>query len=76
VPPVITGKFMQAVLAELRRSNSPDDEVVCERAEEVESSDDRISSRGLEILRILNDVFNGLPAEPDMRIKEYQSARG
>jgi hypothetical protein len=70
------GKFMQSVLAELCRSNSPGDEMVCERAEDVESSNDRISTRGLEMLRILNDVFNGLTAEPGMRMKEYQSARG
>ena len=51
--------------------------MVCERAEEVESSNDRISTRGLEMLRILNDVFNGLTGPtPGMRIKEYQSARG
>ena len=67
---------MQAVLAELGSSNSPADEMVYDRAEDVESSNDRISTRGLEMLRILNDVFNGLPAETVMRMKEYQSARG
>jgi hypothetical protein len=67
---------MQAVIAELCRSNSRADEMVCECAEQVQSSSDRISTRGLEILRILNDVFNGFPAETGMRIKEYQSARG
>jgi hypothetical protein len=70
------GKFMQAVLAEMGRSNSPADEMVCECPEELESSNDRISTRGLEMLRVLNDVFNGLPAETGMRMKEYQSARG
>ena len=54
---------MRAVLADRY-----DTEFVCDDpargiADDAEPSSDRISSRGLEILRILNDVFNRLPLQ-------------
>jgi hypothetical protein len=53
---------MRAVLADRCDSDSYCDDVDCGIADDAASSD-RMSSRGLEILRILNDVFNGLPTQ-------------
>jgi hypothetical protein len=66
---------MQATLAELSRTESLCDETVCQSADEVQTSGDRISSRGLEILRILNEVFNGLPTEMSAGTRDRQSPR-
>jgi hypothetical protein len=68
---------MRAALAELGRSEAmPEEDSMCAYAEEGETSSDRISSRGLEILRILNDVFNGLPMETAVATNDRLSNRG
>jgi hypothetical protein len=67
---------MQTVLAEMSQLESQADEMGYEGTQDDQSSGDRISSRGLEILRILNEVFNRLPAETGVRTKEVYSARG
>jgi hypothetical protein len=54
---------MRAVLADRFGTDSLCDDVADESADASEASSDRISSRGLEILRILNDVFNRLPMQ-------------
>jgi hypothetical protein len=54
---------MRAALAEMRRTETLPDATDFECDQEVADSSDRVSTRGLEILRILNDVFNGLHAE-------------
>ena len=54
---------MPAALAERSETEVFYADRMPERFEEKGASGDRISSRGLEILRILNDVFNHLPAE-------------
>ena len=54
---------MRAVLAERYGTDSLCDDLACGYADDAEPSSDRMSSRGLEILRILNDVFNGLPMQ-------------
>jgi len=54
----------------------PEEDSMCAYAEEGETSSDRISSRGLEILRILNDVFNGLPMETAVATNDRLSNRG
>jgi hypothetical protein len=53
---------MRAVFAERCDTDSYCDDADCGLNDDASSSD-RISSRGLEILRILNDVFNGLPTQ-------------
>ncbi len=54
---------MRAVLAERYGTDSSCDDLDCGFADDAEPSSDRMSTRGLEILRILNDVFNGLPMQ-------------
>lgn len=54
---------MLALLADRYGSDSLCDDPADRFAAEAEPASDRISSRGLEILRILNDVFNGLPMQ-------------
>ncbi len=54
----------------------PESDSMCAYAEEGDTSSDRISSRGLEILRILNDVFNGLPMETTVGSNDRLSIRG
>jgi hypothetical protein len=54
---------MRAVLAERYGTDSSCDDMACDFVDDAEPSSDRMSSRGLEILRILNDVFNGLPMQ-------------
>jgi hypothetical protein len=56
------GLSMRAALADRCDSDSYCDDLDCGIADDAASSD-RMSSRGLEILRILNDVFNGLPTQ-------------
>jgi hypothetical protein len=56
------GLSMRAVLADRCDTDSYYDDFDCGIADDAASSD-RMSSRGLEILRILNDVFNGLPTQ-------------
>lgn len=53
---------MRAVFADCCDTDSTCDDCDCVVADDAASSD-RISSRGLEILRILNDVFNRLPMQ-------------
>ena len=68
---------MRAALAELSRSETmPESDSTCAYAEEGDTSSDRISSRGLEILRILNDVFNGLPMETTVGSNDLLTIRG
>jgi hypothetical protein len=57
------GHSMRAVLAERYGTDSLCDDLACGFADDAGPSSDRMSSRGLEILRILNDVFNGLPMQ-------------
>ena len=54
---------MQAVLADRYATDSSCDDLDCGFADDSQPSSDRMSSRGLEILRILNEVFNGLPMQ-------------
>lgn len=54
----------------------PESDSMCAYAEEGDTSSDRISSRGLEILRILNDVFNSLPMETAVGANDRLSTRG
>jgi hypothetical protein len=50
-----------------RRAAWPSEEGQLEAATEDESESEGISARGLEILRVLNDVFNTLPREAGTR---------
>jgi hypothetical protein len=54
---------MRVVLADRYDTDSLCDDLAGGFADDAEPSSDRISSRGLEILRILNDVFNRLPLQ-------------
>ena len=54
---------MLAVLADRSATKSSCDDLDCGYADDCQPAGDRMSSRGLEILRILNEVFNGLPMQ-------------
>jgi hypothetical protein len=66
---------MQLAIAEFSRTKSISDESGCESDPVAQASSDRISSRGLEILRILNDVFNGLPSETSVGTHDWSASR-
>jgi len=70
-----TGSVSMPALAELSSTESLPDEFDCEGSEDDQAAGERISSRGLEILRILNDVFNGLPLDATVATSDRRGPR-
>jgi len=66
---------MPAVLAELNSTESLAEETECAGAEHDQATGERISSRGLEILRILNEVFNGLHPDAAVMTSDRRGSR-
>ena len=66
---------MQATLAELNSTETLAEEIDCEGPENDQAAGERISSRGLEILRILNDVFNGLHLDATVATSDRRMPR-
>jgi len=67
---------MPAVLAELNSAESLPEPIDCESPENDPAAGERISTRGLEILRILNDVFNGLHQDATVPTSDWRLPRG
>jgi hypothetical protein len=66
---------MQATLAELNSTETLAEEFDREGPGNDQAAGERISSRGLEILRILNDVFNGLHLDATVATSDRRGPR-
>lgn len=68
---------MPAVLADLSRTLPFPTAVEFEEPENEEGGNERVSARGLEMLRVLNEVFNEMPATtPANAILNFSSPAG